>query len=218
MKLAVCIALALLSAAACAPGVRGGPAPAPGTVRVALVDSVPFSTELEDGWLPHVEVRTPAGADTLADVLTAAEPVVLPDGRVLGFAWDGPDLRAAFAYDPARRRLRWMELPDDADRLFTLPAFSPDGRHLAYVAYDTEHGVAWGMVRRDVRGPVLVRTMSVPVPATDAAMNFVEWMDAETFAIHVDVGADGWHRFRGTVSAGVTAQDTVRVSDVAPGT
>ena len=177
---------------------------------MALVDSVPFSTEMHDGYLHRVEVRGPAGADTLAGVLTSARPIVLADGRVLGFAWEGPDLRAAFAYEPGRRRLRWMELPDEADRLFTVPAFSPDGVHLAYVVYAEQGGFARGMVRRDVRGPVVVRTDSVAVPGMDAAMNFVEWMDGETFAIHVDVGEDGWHRFRGTVTAGVTATDTVR--------
>lgn len=210
MRTAVLLACALLPAAACAPGMRGGSAPLPGAVRVALVDSIPFSTELWDGYLRRVEVRTSQGVDTIAEVQTAAKPIVLADGRVLGFAWEGPDLRAAFAYDPARRRLRWMELPEDADRLFTLPAFSPDGRHFAYVVYGEQGGFAWGMVRRDVRGPVVARTDSVTVPGTDAAMSFVEWPDAETFEIYVDVGEDGWHRFRGTVSAGMTASDTVQ--------
>lgn len=211
------LALALLSAAACAPSMQRGPAPAPGTVRVALVDSVPWATEMNEGVLRRVEVRTAAGVDTLAGVLTTADPIVLPDGRVLGFAWEEDSLRRAFAYDPARRRLRWMQLPDDADRLFTLPAFSPDGRHVAYVSYAPEGGWARGMVRRDLRGPVVVRTDSVSVPGTDAAVNFVKWLDGETFDIYLDVSETGWHRFRGTVTGGVTAQDTVRVSNVVPG-
>lgn len=217
MRAVLLLACALLPAGACAPAVRGGPAPAPGTVRVALVDSVPFSTELHDGYLRRVEVRTAAGVDTLAKVLTTAAPLVLPDGRVLGFAWAGPDLRAAFSYDPARRRLRWMALPDDADRLFTLPAFSPDGRHVAYVTYAAEGGSAWGIMRDGLRGPVVVRTDSVSVPGTDAAMNFVKWLDVDTFEIYVDVGETGWHRFRGTVSAGVMGQDTARAADITPG-
>lgn len=207
---------ALVFAAACAPVVRSGPAPAPGSVRVALVDSVPFATEMHEGVLRRVEVRTPAGVDTVPDVLTHALPVVLADGRVLGFAWEGMDLREAFAYDPARRSLERLVLPDDADRWFTTPAFSPDGRHLAYVAYAPEGGFGRGMVRRDVRGAIVVRTDSVAVPPTDAALNFVRWLDADTFAIHLDVSETGWHRFRGSVSGGAIANDTVRAPQDTP--
>jgi hypothetical protein len=205
---------ALALATACAPAVRSGPAPAPAAVRVALVDSVPFATEMHEGVLRRVEVRSPAGVDTIGEVLTHAPPIVLADGRVLGFVWQGMDLREAFVYDPARRRLERVGLPDDADRWFTTPAFSPDGRYLAYVAYEEGHGR--GVVRRDTRGPVVVRTERVPVPATDAAVSFAQWVDAETFEIYLDVGETGWHRFRGTVSAGVTANDTVAVSQDVP--
>lgn len=204
-------AAALASAAACGPAVRGGPAPsAASAVRVALVDSVPFSTEMHDGVLRRVEVRTPAGVDTVPEVLTHVLPVVLVDGRVLGFAWDGPDLVEAFVYDAAARRVERVSLPDDADRAFTTPAFSPDGRYLAYVVYSEGYGR--GMVRLGVRGPVVVRTDSVPVPPTDAALSFARWPGTETFEIYLDVGETGWHRFRGTVSEGVTANDTVTVS------
>ena len=199
---------ALASVAACAPAVRSAPAPAPGSVRVALVDSVPFATEMHEGVLRRVEVRTAAGADTIAEVLTHALPIVLADGRVLGFVWDGMDLREAFVYDPARRVVERRALPDDADRWFTTPAFSPDGRYLAYVAYGEGYGR--GIVRRDTRGPVVVRTDSVPVPATDAALSFAQWRDAESFEIYLDVGERGWHRFRGTVHEGVTESDTLQ--------
>jgi hypothetical protein len=208
VKTAAPLALtALALAAACAPAVRSGPAPSPASVRVALVDSVPFATEMHEGVLRRVEVRSAAGVDTIADVLTFVPPVVRADGQVLGLVWKGVDLREAFVYDPATRRLERVALPDDADRWFTTPAFSPDGRYLAYVAYEEGHGR--GMVRHDTRGPVVVRTERVPVPATDAAVSFAQWTDAETFEIFLDVGETGWHRFRGTVSAGVTANDTV---------
>jgi hypothetical protein len=208
MRLAAAAALA--SVAACAPVAPPGPAPAPAPaiVRVALVDSVPFETEMHEGMLRRVEVRTPARVDTIADVLTHALPIVLGDGRVLGFVWDGMDLREAFVYDPARRRTERMALPEDADRWFTTPAFSPDGRHLAYVSYG--EGFGRGMVRRDTRGPVVVRTDSVPVPGTDAALSFAVWPDADSFEIYLDVGETGWHRFRGSVSGGVVHSDTIR--------
>lgn len=209
MRAAALLSVAALAvAAACAPAMRSGPALSPGAVRVALVDSVPFATEMHDGVLRRVEVRSPAGADTIADVLTHALPIVLADGRVLGFVWEAADLREVFVYDPARRRTERMALPDDADRWFTTPAFSPDGRYLAYVAYG--EGFGRGMVRRDTRGPVVVRTDSVPVPGTDAALSLAQWLDAETFEIYLDVGEAGWHRFQGTVSAGVTRNDTVQ--------
>lgn len=199
----------LCASAACAPAVRSGPAPAPLPITVALVDSVPFATEMHDGFLRRVEVRSASRIDTIPDVLTHARPTVTPDGRVLGFAWDGMDLRDAFVYAPAARRLERIALPNDADRAFTTPAFSPDGRYLAYVSYPAEGGSARGLVRRDVRGPVVVRTDSVAVPGMDSAFNFARWLDAETFEIYIDVGEEGMHRWLGTVSGGVTRGDTV---------
>lgn len=203
----------LLSAAACTPPVRTAPAPAAGVVEVALVDSVPFATEMHDGVLRRVQVRTAAGLDTIPSVLTHALPVVLPDGSVLGFLFEGADLRSAFAWHPSRA-LQLIPLPDDADRWFTTPAFSPDGRYLAYVSYGEGYGR--GVVREGAAGPVVVRTDSVAVPATDAALSFARWLDAETFEIYLDVGETGWHRFAGTVAAGVTRNDTVAAADVAP--
>lgn len=208
MKPAAYAAAALLiAAAACTPAARPAAGPAAGAVRVALVDSVPFATEMHEGVLHRVEVRSPARVDTIPWVLTHTLPVVLPGGTVLGFTWEGADLQWAFAWDPGRP-LRLTSLPDDADRAFTTPAFSPDGRYLAYVAYGAEGGWAWGIVRRDVTGPVVVRTDSVAVPGTDAAINFARWVDDETFEIYVDVSETAWHRFTGTVSAGVTRTDT----------
>lgn len=204
----------LVLAAACAPHTRT--APAPGTVRVALVDSIPYQTELEDGFLRRVEVRSPAGVDTIAQVLTHTLPVVLADGTVLGFVVDGPDLLSAFTWHPEYRQLELVALPDDADRLFTAPAFSPDGRYLAYVSYPGP-GFGRGMVRRGAAGEVVVRTDSVEVPGTDAAMNFALWRDAETFEIYLDVSETGWHRFSGTISGGVVRMDTVAPPlDVSP--
>jgi hypothetical protein len=208
VKAAARLALAAVSLlAACAPAARGGPAPSPAAVRVALVDSVPFETEMHEGVLRRVEVRSAASVDTIPEVLTHTPPLVRADGRVLGLAWEDADLRDAFVYDPTRRRMERMALPDDADRWFTTPAFSPDGQFLAYVAYGKEQGR--GIVRRGVQGPIVVRTEPVAVPATDAAINYAVWLDGETFEIYLDVGEPGWHRFTGTVSAGVTANDTV---------
>jgi hypothetical protein len=202
----------LLSTAACTPPVRTAPAPAAGVIEVALVDSVPFATEMHDGVLRRVQVRTAAGLDTIPTVLTDVLPVVLPDGSVLGFVLEAAELRSAFAWHPARP-LQLIALPDDADRWFTTPAFSPDGRYLAYVAYGEGHGR--GMVREGAVGPVVVRTDPVAVPATDAALNFARWVDAERFEIYLDVGETGWHRFTGTVAAGVLRADTVAAGDVA---
>ena len=204
----------LLSAAACTPPVRTAPAPAAGVIDVALVDSVPFATEMHDGVLHRVQVRTAAGVDTIPSVLTHALPVVLADGSVRGFVFEAADLRSAFAWHPARP-LQLIPLPDDADRWFTTPAFSPDGRYLAYVSYNN-HGYGRGMVRDGTAGPVVVRTDSVAVPATDAALSFAKWLDAQTFEIYLDVGETGWHRFAGTVADGVTRNDTVRADDVMP--
>lgn len=197
----------VLAAAACTPPARTAPAPAPAAVRVALVDSVPYQTELEDGFLRRVEVRTAARVDTIPYVLTPLPPIVAADGRVMGFDYQAADLVRAFAWDPARRALEPLALPDDADRWFTAPAFSPDGRYLAYVAL--REGFGRGIVRRGARGEVVVRTDSLAIPATDAAINFARWTDADTWEIFIDVGETGWHRFTGTVAAGVVRSDTV---------
>lgn len=203
----ISVAGLLCAFAACAPAVRSGPSPVP--VAVALVDSVPFATEMHDGFLRRVEVRSASRIDTIPDVLTHAPPTVTPDGRVLGFAWNGMDLRGAFVYEPAARRVERIALPEDADRAFTTPSFSPDGRFLAYVGYAAEGGSAWGLVREGTAGPVAVRTDAVAVPGMDSAFNFARWLDAETFEIYIDVGEEGMHRWLGTVTGGVTRGDTV---------
>ncbi|HEX2077668.1 MAG TPA: hypothetical protein VHG08_08160 [Longimicrobium sp.] len=202
----------LLAAAACTPPPRTDPGA--GSVRVALVDSIPFRTELEEGFLRRVEVRSPGGVDTIRFVLTHSVPLVLADGTVLGFTFSGTELRSAFTWHPAGKQLRLIALPEDADLVFTIPAFSADGRYLAYVAY--QQGFGRGMVRRGASGYVVVRTDSVEVPATDAAMNFARWTGPEAFEILLDVSETGWHRFSGTVSSGVTRVDTV-VPPLPPG-
>lgn len=211
MRMRAIALCALLLAAACTPP-RTASGPAPGAVQVALVDSLPYQTELDEGVLHRVQVRSPAGVDTIPSILTHLLPVVLADGTVMGFAWEAADLVSAFTWHPRRPMPRLVALPEDVDRMFTTPALSPDGRYLAYVTYQPQ-GFGRGVVRRGVAGEVIVRTDSVEVPATDAAFNFAQWKDAQTFEIFVDVGETGWHRFTGTVSAGVTRVDTAGPSE-----
>jgi len=200
----------LLAAAACGPPPTPGPVPAPAP-RVQLVDSVAYD-EGDGETFRRVEVRTGVRVDTVPGVLTLELPLVV-GSRLLGFRYDG-DTAGAFEYDLETRTVKRDSLPRDLHPFFSAPAFSPDGRHIAYVVVPgDETGYA---VARTWPGLELVwRSAAVRVPATDAAGgNQVRWLSPDTAEVLAETGYstdEAWYHVVGSVRRrAVVSADTLR--------
>ena len=168
---------------------------------VALIDSVPFRDDMgEGGYLRRVELRSQRAADTIGGVLTAEVPVLVGDSLVTGFAYEGSAITKGFVYHADSRRLDLVALPSDMTTPYWgRPALSPDGRHVAYAAF-APNGVARVVVRGWPHGSVVTSGQPVALLATDSAVDWAKWTDADHFEVYLR-GADGrWQRFRGSVS------------------
>lgn len=200
------------AAAACspaAPAIAPGPAVTPG---VRLVDSIPFEDDISDGVLRRVEVRSGGRLDTVPGVLTEQVPLVVGDTAVIGFAFKEGGISAGFRYDPQTRRLSRTPMPRDATTVLSAPSFSPDGRHIAYVAFTNAKG--WATVRTWPGAEPVLRSGVVEVPATDSpGGNLVRWLAADTVEFFVETGAttdSAWHHVRAALNpARILSADTV---------
>lgn len=184
-----------------------GPAASGETARVALVDSLPWETEMTEGALHRVEVRTSAGVDTIDGVATMDEPVAIP-GAVLGFAYEHDALTHGWIYDVRTRRVRVIHLNADFNRVFSVPAISPDGRHVAYVVVPG-NGTATPIVRRWPERRLFHRGATVRIQPSDASSTHVTWSDANTYEIRIDLDGQRFHRVRGTILPRAMRVDTV---------
>lgn len=198
----------LLAGSACAPAARVPPPSGPVSVR--LVDSIPWENELAEGVLRRVELRSGARVDTLPGLLTYELPVVLDDA-LLGVEYQQDRAVRAFRYDLRSGRVRRLGLPADLHPSFSAPAFSPDGRHLAYVVVPGD-ATAWAMVRSWPERREVARGPRVEIPAGDYAASWARWPAAGRFEVYIDLGgetAGGWLRVRGSVAGGELRADTV---------
>jgi hypothetical protein len=211
--LRVSLAIFAVGMAACTGTAPNAAEPAPaGRYEAVLVDSVAWETEMSGGVAHRVEVRREGRAvATIPGVVTTVRPVWSPGQGVVGYSFDVETggLDRAFRYDPARARITFSPVPDDFGA-FTEPALSPDGRYVAYTAYDGQ-GRAWAVVRAFPDGRVAVRGPPIGVEAGDVAFNGAEWRSADAFEVMIDLGGaeQRWARVRGTVGAGVASVDTV---------
>jgi hypothetical protein len=205
------LTVALTAACGAAPKLAPVPAAAP---VVQLVDSVAWEDDADGGTLRRVEVRDGARVDTVPGVLTTELPLLVGGSRLLGFTYRGSDLAEAFEYDLGTRTVKRDSLPGDLNPFFSAPAFSPDGRHLAYVVIPgDETGYA---VARTWPGLELVwRSAAVQVPATDAAGGAqVRWLSPDTAEVIIETGSstdEAWYHVLGSVRRrAVVSADTLR--------
>jgi hypothetical protein len=187
-----------------------GPSASGETARVALVDSLPWSSEMSEGVLRRVEVRTSAGTDTIDGVRTATPPVAVP-GAVLGFAYDEDRVTHGWIYELRNGRTRTIHLNADVHPFFSAPALSPDGEHVAYVVVPG-NGTATPIVRRWPERRLLQRGLPVAIVPGDASFAEARWTDANTYEIRIHVDGGRIHRVRGTVVPRTMRADTVPAS------
>jgi hypothetical protein len=200
----------LLATAACAPPASHAPRPALEPL-VDLVDPVACD-ECHRGDLWRVEVNYGSRVDTVPDVLTVEPPLLVGGTRLLGFR-HGADVADAFEYDLRTRAVKRHSLPGDLHPFFSAPAFSPDGRHLAYVVVPGD-GTGYAIARTWPGLALVWRSAAVVVPATDAAGgNMVRWRSADTAEVVIETGLatdSAWYHLLGSLRRrAVVSADTL---------
>lgn len=188
---------------------------AEGRYTAALVDSIRWETLDAQATLWRVEVRSDSAVDTIPGVLTDRRVVVVPLSGVEGFAFDTlrGGITHGFRYDPSKRRVTKIVIAEDLAEPMAEPELSPDGRHVAYVAY--RGTTARAVVRLFPRGRIVASGPEISVPAGDYAANDAGWTSPDSFTVFVDLGQNPQYhaRVRGTVRGGMFAVDTVAAQD-----
>lgn len=205
------VLVAALAAACGDAGTRRGPPPKPTTV--ALVDSVPYATELFDGYHRRVAVRVAGRVDTVPGLLVNAPPVVVDDTLLVGLRADADSVIGPFAYSLRTRHLRALPRPADWYAAAS-PALSPDGRYVAYLARDPGDTTFLGRaaVLELPTGRVLYRGAPTRVLETDAGVDQITWPAADQFEVRIDMHSEtngAVQRTRGTVRPLRVTVDTV---------
>jgi len=192
---------------------------AEGGTTLAIVDSAfaPSWDATEDSGLVYrVEVSSPAGVDTVRDVI-APFPVVVGDTLVVGLIQVSEDSsapqRKVFRLRPGEDQLERHPVPPDVWAFFRDFVISPDGRYAAYVAEDPLPGNpgTFAIVRELLSGEVLARGPPGGGCDCDVDSNYARWIPPDSFEIavsHAATGA-GWQRVSGRASARRVHIDTL---------
>lgn len=127
--------------------------PAAGGIRrVSLatgeVSAIPFNAKVSQGLGPRLYFPYRLGLGPVKARMLMG-PALAPDGSKLAFS----SFLALHVFDPATAQVRILSPEGDADsgaRAFD-PAWSPDGREIAYVSWSSRGGHVW-RIRADGRG------------------------------------------------------------------
>ena len=172
-------------------------------IQVQLVDSVPWVDEVSEGVLRRVELRYAGRTDTIPGVLTTSVPVQVGPSTVLGIAYEADAAKYVFEYDVARSQSSFHKLPRDVNPYFSVPAFSPDGRHLAYVVIPGD-ATGWAITRTWPQGDLVWQSPVVKAPATDATGgNHVRWISPGMAEVFIEIGevtGRTWYRVLGSAT------------------
>ena len=165
------------------------------------------------GTLRRIEVRSTSHTDTLDNLFTVSQPVVVGDTVIVGFSHDTLGNTAGiFRFLQRDGSLRIFPLPDYLSEYVSGMQMAPDGEHLAYVRY-TSSG-AEGVVRHWSSGRVIATTPALVVPAGDVSRGETSWTSPVDFEIFIDPfegHGTQWIRFRGKLGGGTVVPDTVHL-------
>ncbi|HYH78160.1 MAG TPA: hypothetical protein VEX86_00125 [Longimicrobium sp.] len=180
---------------------------------VQLVDSVAWEDAMGEGTLRRVEVRQGARVDTIPGVLTEEPPTLVAGPRLIGFGYEQGSITSVFEYDVRSRRLEQRPLPIDFHPYFSAPAFSPDGRHLAYVVVPGD-GTGYAVARSWPDKALVWQSSTVEIPATDArGGSHGRWLSPDVAEVSFEIGSGTdtrWYRVHGSVlQRRVISADTV---------
>jgi len=177
---------------------------------VVLVDSAFVEVGTMARYIYHIALRHDSTVDTLPSIVTVGRPTLVADSLVLGVAYDSNSAAgySLFRYSARTGRLQIIEPPLDLRLAVSEPAFAPDGRYLAYIAFRGDE-TGRGMVLRWPSRDVVLQTPSDTVPATDVTGGWSRWTDASHFELYMAIGDVTWVRFRGAVDPPRFVTDTV---------
>ena len=188
-------------------------------ITLSIVDSAfaPSWDATEDSGLVYrVEVSSPAGFDTVSDVVEPF-PVVAGDTLVVGLIQVSEDSsapqRKLFRLRPGQDPLERRPLPPDVWAFLRDFVISPDGRYAAYVAEDPLPGNfgTFGVVRDLITGEVVARGPAGGGCDCDVDSNYARWIAPDSFEIavsHAVTGA-GWQLVSGRASRRRVHVDTL---------
>ena len=185
-------------------------APTPPIRAVFLVDSTFVEVGTMERSLYHVAMRHDSSVDTLPGITAVARPTLVGDSLVLGVTYDSSTDAgyALFRYSAPSGQLEISDPSEDLRLAVSEPAFAPDGRYIAYIAFPGD-ATGKGVVRRWPSGELLLQTPSDTVPASDVTGGWASWTDVGHFKLYMVIEGDRWVRFRGAVDPVSVVTDTV---------
>lgn len=175
-----------------------------------------WQTIQDTGVVYRIEVVSPAGADTIRDVIPPA-PVIVGDTLVIGLIQTSEDSstpqRQIFRVRLGQHRIETGPLPPDVWPSYQDVLVSPDGRYIAYVGEDTvpgNHGT-YAVVRDLASGRVMAKGPGGGGCDCDEDFNHARWFPPDSFEIAVAHTStrSGWQRIAGKASARRIHVDTL---------
>lgn len=210
------------SLAACGAQVGCDPQPASSAAdpsgQIVLADSAAWDTGAGELIVHRVLFGDEGREASIPGFFVRTTPGVTGEQQLVAVAY-GDDGLSVVRVDLRTREREVFALPDDALGHLSEPAFSPDGRYLAYVAF-TGGGAAQPIVRRWPDHTIVCRGPAVELEPTNFLLNAARWQ-GEAFEIYLDLAHEptaddvatphrGWLRVRGSPRhAGLTV-DTFR--------
>ena len=189
--------------------------------RINVLDSTfteSWQMMQDTGLVYRIEVISPAGADTIRDVIPPA-PVVVGDTLVIGLVQASEDSstpkRQFFRLRLGQHRIETTPLPGDVWSSYQDVLVSPDGRYIAYVGEDTtpENPGTYGVVRNLGTGEIVAKGPGGGGCDCDEDFNHARWFPRDSFEIavaHTNSKA-GWQRLAGSATARRIHVDTLTV-------
>lgn len=189
------------------------------TVTVRVIDSAYAQSweALEDsGTLYRIEVISPLGADTLANVIQPF-PIIVEDTLVMGLLQVSEDSsspqRKIFRLRLGAHVVETFPIPRDVWSPFQDLVVSPDGRYIAYVADDATAAASgtYALVRELATGAIVVRGPGGGGCDCDVDSNRARWIEPDSFEIAVTHSSTnaGWQLVSGRASARRMHVDTL---------
>lgn len=174
---------------ACSPRDNGDEPP----VAVRVIDSAYAPTwepTADSGTVYRVEIRSPAGVDTIGNVVPPF-PTVVGDTLVVGLLQVSEDSstpkRKIFRLRLSQHSVETLPVPSDVWSSFHDVVVSPDGRYLAYVAEDTtpSNPATYGLVRELATGAIIIKGPGGGGCDCDVDTNYARWFAPDSFEIAV---------------------------------